>query len=448
MKLLLDLTLRGTLMFAVVALLDSLFASRINARARRGWWLLVPLAFLFTIPLSILPMRVVRSLAWNDQNPAELMDTALHTSIARVGIGAPGHTPVVTSPVLVIAVGTAAYLLISMLRTRSALRRWGRERLSTDASLLEMLEDCKAEAGIVAPIGLIVSGVVGTPMILGWLRPRILLPSGLVSSLSREQLRGVLFHELAHFRALDVPANWLFTLVCALHWFNPAAHLAFRAWTRFCEEAADEAAINWLRQPSGLAYGETLLQVLKTTHGTPAPFAALAIVESVSQLRKRITMIKQYEYKSSHSLFVAAVFLIVATSILLRPVHATESTDYPKVVAAGTMQEWLQEIDGGKYEQSWNDAAASFQKALDAEKWSAALNKARKPLGQCTARKLASAVRQASLPSAAGSAQGDFILAQFDTSFENLKYAVETVTFEKAPDGTWKAAGYYVKPKL
>jgi hypothetical protein len=23
---------------------------------------------------------------------------------------------------------------------------------------------------------------------------------------------------------------------------------------------------------------------------------------------------------------------------------------------------------------------------------------------------------------------------------------VETVTFEKAPDGTWKAAGYYIKP--
>jgi hypothetical protein len=34
---------------------------------------------------------------------------------------------------------------------------------------------------------------------------------------------------------------------------------------------------------------------------------------------------------------------------------------------------------------------------------------------------------------------------QFDTSFENKKSAVETVTFMREKDGTWKAAGYYIK---
>jgi hypothetical protein len=37
------------------------------------------------------------------------------------------------------------------------------------------------------------------------------------------------------------------------------------------------------------------------------------------------------------------------------------------------------------------------------------------------------------------------VIAQFKTSFENLKYAVETVTFDKI-DGTWREAGYYIKP--
>ena len=448
MKLLFDLTLRGTLAFAVIALLDLLFAHKITARARRGWWLLVPLAFLLTIPLPVLPLHTVQPLALDHWIPAASMDAAVHASFARFGFGVPGHPVDVAWPVFVISAGAMAYLLVAVLRTRTVLRRWGRERLCTDAVLLETLEDCKAEAGIDAPIGLIVSDAVDTPMILGWLRPRVLLPAGLVSSLSREQLRGVLFHELAHFRALDVPTNWLFTLACALHWFNPAAHLAFRAWTRFCEEAADETAIVWLRQPSGLAYGETLLHVLKNTHGAPPPFAALAIVESVSQLRKRITMIKHYEHKSSHALFAAAVFLIIAMGTLLRPVHAAEPTDDPKAVATGVMQSWLQEIDDGKYEQSWNDAAPSFQKAITAEKWATTSSKVRKPLGQCNARKMASAVRQGSVTGPAGTTLGDFILAQFDTSFENLKYAVETVTFEKAPDGTWKASGYYIKPKV
>ena len=60
---------------------------------------------------------------------------------------------------------------------------------------------------------------------------------------------------------------------------------------------------------------------------------------------------------------------------------------------------------------------------------------------------MASALRQSNLPSPAGPAKGDFVVAQFDASFENLAYAIETVTFEKATDGSWKASGYYIKPK-
>ena len=315
--------------------------------------------------------------------------------------------------------------------------------------LLALLEDCKAQAGVTAPIGLVVSGAIASPVLLGWLRPRIiLLPAGLPTTLPREQLRGVLFHELAHFRSLDVPANWLFNAVCALHWFNPAAHLAFRAWTTFREEAADEAAIVWLGQPSGAAYGETLLRVLRTIHGPPTPYAALAIVESVNQLRKRILMIKHYEQKKPRFLVTGAILAFITLGIILRPVRAAEATsDDPKAVASGVMTTWLKEMDDGQYEQSWKDAAPEFQAAVTMQSWEAVSKKVRTPLGKCTGRTVGSASRQTDLPSPKGPAKGDFIVAQFDTSFEGLKYAVETVTFSKTPDGGWKASGYYVKPK-
>ena len=216
------------------------------------------------------------------------------------------------------------YLAVVLVRTRLALRCWRHERLCTDAALLGVLEDCKATANITAPIGLVISEAVSAPVIMGWLRPRILLPSALVASMSREQLRAVLFHELAHFRSLDIPCGWLFTLTCALHWFNPAAHLALRAWARFREEAADETAITWLGQSSAVSYGETLLYVLRTTHGQPvAPFTALGIVESLRPLRRRITMIKQYEHKSPCYLLAGTVLLATAC-ILLHPVHAAQ----------------------------------------------------------------------------------------------------------------------------
>jgi len=127
------------------------------------------------------------------------------------------------------------------------------------------------------------------------------------------------------------------------------------------------------------------------------------------------------------------------------PLRADDSE--AKTAATAAMQTWLQEIDQNQYAQSWQDAAPSFQKALTSDKWVAALNSVRTPLGKCKDRKLASALEQTEMPSAAGALKGDFVIAQYNTSFENLAYAVETVTFEKTPDGTWKAAGYFIKPK-
>ncbi len=326
MNWLLDLTLRGSLMFAVVAVLDRLLAARISARARRAWWLLVPVAFLLTIRVPVLPSAAPPA-PWMERHwlPAWPANNAEPAPAAPPGTVALLHPANVNWLALILATGSTGYLLVAVVRTHFAVRRWRRERLSTNAELLELLEDCKREAGITAPIGLVISGVVTTPVILGWLRPRILLPAELAAALSPDQLRGVLFHELSHFRALDIPLNWFFTLVCALHWFNPAAHLAFRRWTQFCEESADEAAITWLGQPSILAYGETLLRVLRQAGGQPAPFTALAVVESVSQLKKRLHMIKQYPSKMTRPLLAGTIFFAVAAGILLRPVRAADA---------------------------------------------------------------------------------------------------------------------------
>lgn len=442
MNLLLELTVRGAVIFGAVAALDALCRSRVNARSRQLWWLCVPVAFLLTIPWSSLPAGAAASLSHWPSAPA-LPAAGL---VGRL-LPAPAAADRFSWAPAILAAGSAIYLLVVLVRTHNVLRRWRRERLCTDSRLLGLLEDCKADAGVCAPIGLVVSSSAAAPVIVGWLRPRILLPADLAASMSAEQLRAVLFHELAHFRSLDIPVGWLFTAACALHWFNPAAHLAFRAWSRFREEAADETAIGWTRQGAGDAYGETLLYVLRHTYAQPAPFAALAIVESIQHLKKRLTMIKQYASKSPRRLASFLVFAVLAFGILLRPVRAADASDDPKTVASTLMESWLKTLDDGNYAASWDAAAPAFQKAISSADWVATCGKVRTPLGHCTARKLGSASTQSRLPSPQGAADGEFILAQFDTSFDGLKYAVETVTFQKAPGGVWKAAGYYIKPR-
>jgi len=139
------------------------------------------------------------------------------------------------------------------------------------------------------------------------------------------------------------------------------------------------------------------------------------------------------------------LLLCALLAALAMPAKADEAE--AKKAAVEAMQAWLKGIDAGDYAASWDQASKTFQAAITKDKWVAALEAVRKPLGDCTSRQLASALAQKGLPKPSGEAlKGEFVIAQFETSFANLKYAIETVTFEKQ-DGAWKASGYFVKPK-
>lgn len=118
--------------------------------------------------------------------------------------------------------------------------------------------------------------------------------------------------------------------------------------------------------------------------------------------------------------------------------------------AAGTREEqaqraaesWLALVDSGSYAQSWEAAASAFKTAISGDQWKQALDSARTPLGKVGARKLISAQYKRELP---GAPDGDYVVIQFDTSYENKKAAVETVTLMLEKDGGWKVAGYFIR---
>ena len=76
--------------------------------------------------------------------------------------------------------------------------------------------------GIHQSVRLLESAMVKTPMVIGYLKPVILLPFGTVAGLSPDQVEAILAHELAHVYRKDYLLNMLQTLVEILFFFNPA----------------------------------------------------------------------------------------------------------------------------------------------------------------------------------------------------------------------------------
>lgn len=71
-------------------------------------------------------------------------------------------------------------------------------------------------------IRLLESGLVKVPVVVGMLKPVILMPVGLLTNLPADQVEAILLHELAHIRRKDYFINLLQTLGEAVLFFNPA----------------------------------------------------------------------------------------------------------------------------------------------------------------------------------------------------------------------------------
>jgi hypothetical protein len=99
-------------------------------------------------------------------------------------------------------------------------------------------------------------------------------------------------------------------------------------------------------------------------------------------------------------------------------------------------------VDRGIYADSWNEAAGYFKNAIAKEQWIQSLNAARKPLGKLVSRKVKTKEYKTALP---GAPDGEYVVIHFDTSFQNKKASVETVTPMKDTDGRWRVSGYYIQ---
>jgi hypothetical protein len=100
---------------------------------------------------------------------------------------------------------------------------------------------------------------------------------------------------------------------------------------------------------------------------------------------------------------------------------------------------WLALVDSGQYAESWGEAASFFKAAVDSPNWERQVAGVRGPLGKMQSRVVKSAT---SVP---GAPDGEYVIFQFDTSFEHKTGAVETVTPMKDKDGRWRVSGYYIR---
>ena len=135
-----------------------------------------------------------------------------------------------------------------------------------DARITEMCRQLAASLRISCRVGVAICDRIAAPILVGVLRPMILLPAAALAGWDPQQLEMVLLHELAHVRRYDNLVNLLQRIVESVLFFHPMVWIVSGWVRREREHCCDELVVARTRQPQ--AYAEMLVnlaeRVLKT----------------------------------------------------------------------------------------------------------------------------------------------------------------------------------------
>lgn len=306
---------QAAVLILLVLALQWIFGRRLSPRCRYGLWLLVMirLALPWTSPSSVSLFNLL-NFTGKSSSAIGLHTTPNGPSLASaqstvaVQTKQPDEASVRQSAATALlrsmshfwllglwavgASGLTVYLLVTHYRLS---KRVATFRPMIDASVLSLLEDCKQQMSVRVTITVVETTEVGSPALFGFLRPRLLLPTGLRQSFSLDELRYVFLHELGHIKRHDILVGWLMTGLQILHWFNPLVWLAFYRMRVDRELACDALALSYAREDENQPYGRTIIKLLER-FGRSAWAPSLAgTVENKKQMKERITMIAKFE---------------------------------------------------------------------------------------------------------------------------------------------------------
>lgn len=121
------------------------------------------------------------------------------------------------------------------------------------------------------------SDEVFSPMLIGLIKPMLVIPEEFNQHFSKEQQTLILEHELCHYQRNDLVWNAFALILLAIMWFHPMAWLAFRYYRRDQELSCDETVLARKHTNCRINYSKALVTAAQLT--VPIGFAQLSFKE-------------------------------------------------------------------------------------------------------------------------------------------------------------------------
>jgi len=339
-----EIFIQSTVLIVLLLIIDFLLQKRIRAVFRYGLWMLLFVKLLlpasFALPTGIgywlgdfftpevtitesmpavaeaVPIAADRQAGPVPLEAAPLLEApTLHeTPSAGVEFGAIDWQGLAFLGWL----GGMLVLLALLVQRVCFVKRLVAQGKAADESLLGLLDECRCRIGIHRRVELRLSDTMLSPAVCGLFRPVVLIPHILLERLSKDKLKTVLMHELAHVKRADVWVNLLQTIFQIVYFYNPFIWVANTMIRRAREQAVDEMVLVTLK-PETRQYSNTLLDIAEMALWRPSfSLGLVGVVESKRALERRIRhMLNRPTPKSSKLGYLGLIAIVVIGAVVL-----------------------------------------------------------------------------------------------------------------------------------
>ena len=323
MKILLSLSVSGTLLLLLILGLKPLYKSRFSKRWQYYIWIVVALRFLlpFTPDTTIVgslfekPGTTVITneipTSPNVPAPANTDNSKTEPIQADRDIAAAMREPF--NRYVCLSFIWSAFALVLFVRKVTIYQGFtqyikaGSTEVS-DIKILNLLSDCEERLNIRTRVELSRNPLISSPIMIGFFRARIVLPA---CELDDKEWSYIFVHELIHYKQRDMFYKWLIQIVVCVHWFNPFVYLLEKEVNKSCELSCDEKVISILDDKARREYGDTLISFLKSNNLYKSSLASVTLTEGAEQLKERLGAIMKFKKKSKGIIAITAIFSVL-----------------------------------------------------------------------------------------------------------------------------------------
>ncbi len=325
MKILLSLSVSGTLLLLLILGLKPLYKNRFSKRWQYYIWIVVALRFL----LPFTPNTTIVGSLFEKFDTATITNevpTSLNVPVPA-GTGNNKAEPIQTNREISAAAMRepfniyvclffiwSALALVLFVRKVTVYQGFiqyikaGNTEVS-DIKILNLLSDCEEKLNIKTRVELSYNSLIASPIMIGFFRPEIVLP---VRELEDKGLSYIFVHELTHYKQRDMFYKWLMQIVVCAHWFNPFVYLLEKEVNKSCELSCDEKVISVLNDTERREYGDTLISFLKSNNLYKSSLASVTLTEGAEQLKERLGAIMKFRKKSKVVIAITTIFTVAA----------------------------------------------------------------------------------------------------------------------------------------